>query len=349
MEESKYIITKSDKRIYNVASFTVIVLAISSAVLSYSALYELAVAAGIDKLLAYLFPVTIDGLILSGSLLVLFAANRGRRSWGGLFLTALGVVSSIAGNVAVSPQNMTAQLVHAAAPVVLFLSLEATTSLIRQMQREKHKYHAEQKEISEKVAADALAEKLRHEEKESERITVEEIEQKILSQLHTQREDMTVQEDSLNTRETEPYKAFVDSTVVGVEESPLSTFSPREAPENVLVTETSPTDVVEPVEVIPVTPERAPVMPVSKTTPTPVQKVSTMIVDQPKPSEQSEAVIDDVEIPTENADGKPMSISDKVRYVIDNVPHVRPEDVAKLLPQHDGKYVRKIAKQHLAL
>lgn len=137
MPSSEYQMSQSDRKIYRIAYVTVFALAVCAAILSYSALKQLAVDSGINQYLSYLFPLIIDGLILSGSLLILFSANRGRRSWGGFALTALGVVASIAGNVAVSPKDITAQLVHAAAPIVLFLALEATTSLVRSLQRER--------------------------------------------------------------------------------------------------------------------------------------------------------------------------------------------------------------------
>lgn len=149
----------SDRKIYRVASGTTIVIAICAAVLSYSALRELAIASGINGALAYLFPLTLDGLILIGALMVLFAATRGRRSWGGVFLTGLGVVSSVAGNVAVSPNTLTARLVHAAAPVVLFLAVEAVTSLMRKMRNETHSDREREVEMAhpEPVASKASA------------------------------------------------------------------------------------------------------------------------------------------------------------------------------------------------
>jgi Protein of unknown function (DUF2637) len=131
MPRTKEDLLKSDRTIHNVASATTIVIAACAALLSYSALRELAIDSAINPILAYLFPLTLDGLILVGALMVLFSASRGERSWGGFFLTGLGVVSSIAGNVAVSPNTLTARLVHAAAPIVLFLAIEAVTSLRR--------------------------------------------------------------------------------------------------------------------------------------------------------------------------------------------------------------------------
>lgn len=147
MKENNY-----DKKLQRWTSVTVIILALSSAVLSYDSLRTLATQAGVNPSLAFLFPIVIDGLILSGSLLILFYAERGIRTHLGVFLTGLGVVASIAGNVAVSPGDITSRLVHAAPPLVLFLSLEALTSIIRQRSKENKRKNPEE------AAAKALAE-----------------------------------------------------------------------------------------------------------------------------------------------------------------------------------------------
>lgn len=140
MRENQY-----DKKLQRWTSVTVVILALSSAILSYDSLRTLAVRAGMNLNLAFLFPIVIDGLILSGSLLILFYAERGKRTNLGVFLTGLGVVASIAGNVAVSPGDVTSRLVHAAPPLVLFLSLEALTSIIRQRSKEKKMERESQK------------------------------------------------------------------------------------------------------------------------------------------------------------------------------------------------------------
>lgn len=122
---------RSDRVLFRVAATTTSILALSAAILSFSALQQLALQAGYGGYLSYLFPITLDGLIISGSALTLFAADRGERSYGGIALTALGVIGSIVGNVAVSEQTFLAQAVHAVPPTVLFLSLEGLTSLMR--------------------------------------------------------------------------------------------------------------------------------------------------------------------------------------------------------------------------
>lgn len=99
-------------------------------------------------MLAFLFPITLDGLILAGSLLILYFAVRGKRSGYGLFLTALGVIVSIAGNVVISPKDITYQILHATSPVVLFLALESLMILLRA--RSRNAQEAEEKEIAEK-------------------------------------------------------------------------------------------------------------------------------------------------------------------------------------------------------
>ena len=99
-------------------------------------------------MLAFLFPITLDGLILAGSLLILYFAVRGKRSGYGLFLTALGVVASIAGNVVISPNDLTYQILHGTSPVVLFLALESLMILLRA--RSRNAQEAFEKEAAEK-------------------------------------------------------------------------------------------------------------------------------------------------------------------------------------------------------
>lgn len=151
-----FVESTSDKRIRIVASVTVVLLALCAGILSYDSLRILAIEAGISPLLAILFPITIDGLILSGSLLLLFYANKGRTTVYGFLLTALGVVASIAGNVAVSDNTLISQLVHATSPVVLFLSLEALTTLLRHRSKEQMA-QKKQKAREEEVAASSAA------------------------------------------------------------------------------------------------------------------------------------------------------------------------------------------------
>lgn len=136
--------TRMDKYIFRTSAIVVIILALAAAILSYSALKQLAVNSGIDPVLSYLFPLVLDGLILSGTLLILYFAVRGKRSVFGIFLTLLGVIASIAGNVAVSDNNIVHQMVHGAPALVLFLSLEALTILLRTRSKSESEFTVEE-------------------------------------------------------------------------------------------------------------------------------------------------------------------------------------------------------------
>jgi hypothetical protein len=58
---------RSERVIQRAAVLAVAILAISAAVLSFSGLLDLAVSSGIDKRLAWLLPVLVDGMVLTGS------------------------------------------------------------------------------------------------------------------------------------------------------------------------------------------------------------------------------------------------------------------------------------------
>lgn len=128
--------TKADKIIYSVAFATTLLLAVCAFALSYNALHELALVSGVPYTLSFVFPIVVDGLLISGSLQILYSSLRGERSWGGVVLVLLGVIASVAGNIVVSPPTLTARVVHGVSPVVLFLSLEALTSIMRKRIRE---------------------------------------------------------------------------------------------------------------------------------------------------------------------------------------------------------------------
>lgn len=122
---------RAEKFIQRLTGFAVLTLAISAAVLSFSGLQKLAVDSGFDPTIAWLFPVIVDGMVLTGSLGVIAAGLVGLRTWFEWMLTILGVAISVAGNIAAAPNNLTAQLVHAIAPVTFALSIEGMLRIYR--------------------------------------------------------------------------------------------------------------------------------------------------------------------------------------------------------------------------
>lgn len=122
---------RAEKVIQRLTGFAVLTLAISAAVLSFSGLQKLAVDSGFDPSIAWLLPVIVDGMVLTGSLGVIAAGLVGLKTWYEWMLTILGVGISVAGNIASAPNNLTAQLVHAIAPVTFALSIEGMLRIYR--------------------------------------------------------------------------------------------------------------------------------------------------------------------------------------------------------------------------
>lgn len=123
--------TQAERRLRRTAVATVFIIAAAAAILSFNGLRNLALAADIPIGLAWIFPIVVDGLTLVGSLGVVHAVLTGLRAWYPWLLTLAGVGMSVWGNVASSPPELTAQIVHAIPPLVLALSLEALLKVYR--------------------------------------------------------------------------------------------------------------------------------------------------------------------------------------------------------------------------
>ena len=123
------------RRAMLIAIWTVV---ISSFVLSFSGVRELGIQAGYHPILAALLPLCLDGLVMAGSITILDAEMRGLGKRFGWTITLVGVGASVAANVATAASlGLTAQIVHAAPPVVLALALEAWLSTMRGDVRQK--------------------------------------------------------------------------------------------------------------------------------------------------------------------------------------------------------------------
>lgn len=149
---------RAEKVIQRLTGFAVLTLAVSAAILSFSGLQKLAVDSGFDPSIAWLLPVIVDGMVLTGSLGVIAAGLVGLKTWYEWMLTILGVGISVAGNIASAPQNLTAQLVHAIAPVTFALSIEGMLRIYRasaaaQAQREASALAAEERKAEREARA----------------------------------------------------------------------------------------------------------------------------------------------------------------------------------------------------
>lgn len=112
-----------------------LIIAVSAMVLSYAGLHDLALDAQVHPRLALLVPIMVDGLQFVGSLGVVYSTLSGLRSWYPWLLMLMGVSISAWGNWQAAPDDLTAKLLHAAAPVILALVLEELLRVMR------HKVH----------------------------------------------------------------------------------------------------------------------------------------------------------------------------------------------------------------
>ena len=93
---------------------TVLLLALIAAMVSYSHMYELALRHGEPEWRAALFPLSVDGMIVTASMTLLSDARRGRK--GGFLpwmLLIIGSGASLAANVAVADPTAWSRIIHA--------------------------------------------------------------------------------------------------------------------------------------------------------------------------------------------------------------------------------------------
>ena len=112
------------------ATAGVILLAAGSFVLSYDALQQLAVTNHVPKPLAWIWPLIVDGFIVTASLAVLHAILTTRSATYPWLLVLTFSTTSVVFNVLHAPATVVARLVAAIPPLTLVLSFEL---LMRQL------------------------------------------------------------------------------------------------------------------------------------------------------------------------------------------------------------------------
>ena len=105
--------------------------------LSFDALREIAIAAGISQSRAWLFPLSIDGFVLTAGAAVLLESLRGKRAWYPIFLvggfTAISIAlnNTHAAGLYVIPEQTLRSIVALIPPSAFFLALELLTGQIK--------------------------------------------------------------------------------------------------------------------------------------------------------------------------------------------------------------------------
>jgi lipopolysaccharide export LptBFGC system permease protein LptF len=108
----------------------VLVVAAVAAVVSYEHMRAVSAGAG-EGWRSWLLPLSVDGLIVAASMVMLTRRAAGRPAgplaWGSL---VLGIAASVAANVASADSSVTSRVVAAWSPVALLLSVELLLQLL---------------------------------------------------------------------------------------------------------------------------------------------------------------------------------------------------------------------------
>ncbi|MDD1730243.1 MAG: DUF2637 domain-containing protein [Methanospirillum sp.] len=120
-----------ERWIPNLTGVLTIVVLLCSFILSFSNLRYAAELSRIDPVLTWAWPVCIDSLLVSGSLLILRNSLRQESTRFGWIVLSVFTLVSILFNVAVSPNNLLSQASHAIPPITLMVSVEILLSIVR--------------------------------------------------------------------------------------------------------------------------------------------------------------------------------------------------------------------------
>lgn len=120
-----------ERWIPNLTGLLTVVVLLCSFILSFSNLRYAAEISKIDPVLTWAWPVCIDSLLVSGSLLILRNSLRQESTRFGWMVLSVFTLVSILFNVAVSPSNLLSQASHAIPPITLMISVEILLSIVR--------------------------------------------------------------------------------------------------------------------------------------------------------------------------------------------------------------------------
>jgi len=130
-------------------------LACSAFVLSYDALRSLSADNGFDGWRSYLWPLTLDAVMIVSVLSVIRANVVRDKSWLAWCMVGGFTVASIAYNIIHASPNLLARSIASLPPLVVFLSLEMLSGQIREtVKRADREFKKAQREESEPVSTE---------------------------------------------------------------------------------------------------------------------------------------------------------------------------------------------------
>jgi hypothetical protein len=215
---------RGNARIRKTAVTMIFVVGSAAALLSWNGLTFLALTAGFPAYLAWLLPVSIDGMLVLGSASILHSTLTNMPVAFGWLMTAVGVALSIWGNIAsVGVHDVQSQVVHSIPPLMLFLSIESGVKIVS------HRISITQElvAIAEKEALKEAKRLERLQEQEKVQGSVKTKEAKVLL-TQTKRGGPKV---SATDPEVETYKAILATLDAGVSKMAMVTALLSEHPE----------------------------------------------------------------------------------------------------------------------
>jgi ABC-type microcin C transport system permease subunit YejE len=121
----------NDRLTRRITVTAVLVVALVAAIVSYAHMHDLAVEHG-ESWRAVLIPLAVDGMLVAATLAIVTTRQHHLRAgwvpWLGL---TLGILASLAANVAAARPELVAQLIAAWPPVALAVSIETLVVVLR--------------------------------------------------------------------------------------------------------------------------------------------------------------------------------------------------------------------------
>lgn len=120
-------------------------LALTTFVVSYNSLYGLALVSGVTSDIAWLWPFSIDGLLVLSAVVRMKYSLDGKSHLPSSVILGCATLMSIGLNVVHAPSNVVSQIVFAIPPATLFISSEISMSMLQEVVETKIKLAASRK------------------------------------------------------------------------------------------------------------------------------------------------------------------------------------------------------------
>ena len=120
-------------------------LAATTFIVSYNSLYGLTVSAGVETSVAWMWPFSLDGLLILSAIVRMKYSLDGRNHLPSTGILGCATMMSIGLNVIHAPGNVVSQIVFAIPPAVLFISSEVSMSMLQEVVEQKLKTAAARK------------------------------------------------------------------------------------------------------------------------------------------------------------------------------------------------------------